>query len=42
MNYFSEEIETMDWNQQDALVDERIRYAVQYAAENAPPCRMVL
>ena len=36
MSYFSEEMETMDRDQLDALVDERIHYTVQYAAENSP------
>src|SRR5674536_301162 len=36
MSFFSEEIETMDRGELDALVDERIRYTVQFAAENSP------
>ena len=35
MTYFREEIETMPRNELDALVDERIRYTVSYAAENS-------
>ncbi len=36
MSYFSKEMETMDRDQLDALIDERIRYTVQYAADNSP------
>ncbi len=36
MSFFSQEIETMDRGELDALVDERIRYTVQFAAENSP------
>jgi coenzyme F390 synthetase len=35
MDYYREEIETMPRDELDALVDERIRYTVQYAAENS-------
>lgn len=35
MTYFREEIETMPRDELDALVDERIRYTVQYAAEKS-------
>lgn len=35
MDYFREEIETMPRDELDALVNERIRYTVQYAAENS-------
>lgn len=34
--YFSPEIETMDRNDLDALIDERVRYTVQYAADHSP------
>jgi coenzyme F390 synthetase len=34
--YFSPEIETMDRSDLDALIDERVRYTVQYAAEHSP------
>lgn len=34
--YFSEDIETMERSDLDALVDERIRYTVQYAADHSP------
>jgi len=30
MSFFSQEIETMDRGELDALVDERIRYTVQF------------
>jgi len=36
MSYFSEAIETMDRGELDALVDERVRYTVRFAAENSP------
>jgi len=36
LSFFSEAIETMDRGELDALVDERIRYTVQFAAENSP------
>lgn len=36
MAYFSPEMETMDRGELDSLVDERIRYTVQYAAKNSP------
>ncbi|WP_406662608.1 coenzyme F390 synthetase [Methanolobus sp. ZRKC3] len=35
MNYYDREIETMDRGELDALVDERIRYTIDYAAENS-------
>ncbi|MDI6644018.1 MAG: coenzyme F390 synthetase [Methanobacteriaceae archaeon] len=35
-SYYNEEIETMDRNQLDALVEERIKYTVEYAYENSP------
>jgi coenzyme F390 synthetase len=35
MTYFREEIETMPRDELDALVDERIRYTVNYAANNS-------
>lgn len=34
--YFNSEIETMDRGELDALVEERLRYTVKYAAENSP------
>jgi phenylacetate-coenzyme A ligase PaaK-like adenylate-forming protein len=34
--YFSPEIETMDRGDLDALIDERVRYTVKYAAEHSP------
>lgn len=34
--YFSPEIETMDRSDLDALIDERVRYTVQYAADHSP------
>ncbi|MDP3066929.1 MAG: coenzyme F390 synthetase [Methanobacteriaceae archaeon] len=36
MAYFNEEIETMPRDELDALVDERIKYTVQFAAKNSP------
>jgi len=36
MSFFSEEIETMDRGELDALVDERIRYTVQWASQHSP------
>ena len=36
MSYFSEATETMDRGELDALVDERVHYTVQFAAENSP------
>lgn len=36
MAYFNEKIETMDREELDALVDERIRYTVKYAQDNSP------
>jgi phenylacetate-coenzyme A ligase PaaK-like adenylate-forming protein len=35
-SYFSPEIETMDRSDLDALIDERVRYTVRYAAEHSP------
>ena len=35
-NYFSPGIETMDRGSLDALIDERVRYTVSYAAEHSP------
>ena len=35
-SYFSPEIETMERGELDALIDERVRYTVQYAAEHSP------
>ncbi|MBE2899906.1 coenzyme F390 synthetase [Methanothermobacter thermautotrophicus] len=35
-NYFNPEIETMERGELDALVEERIRYTVNYAYENSP------
>ena len=35
MAYFREEMETMPRDELDAMVDERIRYTVNYAAENS-------
>ncbi|MFA4877357.1 MAG: coenzyme F390 synthetase [Methanoregula sp.] len=35
-SYFSPEIETMDRGELDALIDERVRYTVSYAAEHSP------
>jgi coenzyme F390 synthetase len=35
-SYFSPEIETMDRSDLDALIDERVRYTVLYAAEHSP------
>ena len=34
--FFSEEIETLDRGDLDALIDERVRYTVKYAAEHSP------
>ncbi|OPX61725.1 MULTISPECIES: coenzyme F390 synthetase [unclassified Methanoregula] len=34
--YFSPEIETMERSDLDALIDERVRYTVHYAAEHSP------
>lgn len=34
--YFSAEIETMERSDLDALIDERVRYTVRYAAEHSP------
>lgn len=34
--YFSPEIETMDRSDLDALIDERVRYTVRYAADHSP------
>lgn len=34
--YFSPEIETMDRSDLDALIDERVRYTVKYAADHSP------
>jgi coenzyme F390 synthetase len=34
--YFSPEIETMGRSDLDTLIDERVRYTVQYAAEHSP------
>lgn len=36
MAYFNEDIETMPRDELDALVDERIKYTVQFAAKNSP------
>ena len=36
MSYFNEEIETMDRDDLDALVEERIKYTVEYAYKNSP------
>ncbi|BDZ70246.1 phenylacetate--CoA ligase family protein [Methanobacterium petrolearium] len=35
MAYFREKIETMPRNELDAVLDERVRYTVAYAAENS-------
>ena len=35
-SYYKEEIETMDRDQLDSLVEERIKYTVSYAYENSP------
>ncbi len=35
-NYFSPDIETMKRGDLDALIDERVRYTVQYAATHSP------
>jgi coenzyme F390 synthetase len=34
--YFSPEVETLERSDLDALIDERVRYTVQYAAEHSP------
>src|SRR5665647_3230031 len=34
--YYAQEIETMERGDLDALIDERVRYSVQYAAEHSP------
>lgn len=36
MDYFREEIETLPRKELDALINERIRYTVNYAANNSP------
>jgi coenzyme F390 synthetase len=36
MSYFNEEIEIMDRKDLDALVEERIKYTVEYAYDNSP------
>jgi phenylacetate-coenzyme A ligase PaaK-like adenylate-forming protein len=36
MSFFSEAIETMSQDELDALVDERVRYTVQFTAEKSP------
>jgi phenylacetate-coenzyme A ligase PaaK-like adenylate-forming protein len=35
-HYFNLKIETMERGELDALIDERVRYTVKYAAENSP------
>ena len=35
-SYFSPAIETMGRDDLDALIDERVRYTVQYAAAHSP------
>ena len=35
-SYFSPEVETLERTDLDALIDERVRYTVQYAAEHSP------
>jgi coenzyme F390 synthetase len=35
-SYFSPEVETLNRSDLDALIDERIRYTVQYASEHSP------
>ena len=35
-SYFSPEVERLDRSDLDALIDERVRYSVQYAAEHSP------
>ena len=35
-SYYSPEVETLERSDLDALIDERVRYTVQYAAENSP------
>jgi coenzyme F390 synthetase len=34
--YFSEEIETMERSDLDAVIDERVRYTVRYASQHSP------
>jgi phenylacetate-coenzyme A ligase PaaK-like adenylate-forming protein len=34
--YYDQEIETMERGDLDALIDERLHYTVQYAAEHSP------
>lgn len=36
VSYFNPEIETMDRDDIDAIVEERIRYTIKYAYENVP------
>jgi len=36
MAYFNKETETLQRDELDALVDERIRYTVKYAQDNSP------
>lgn len=36
VSYFSPAVETMDRSDLDALIDERVRYTVRYAAEHSP------
>jgi coenzyme F390 synthetase len=35
-SYFAPDIETLDRSDLDALIDERVRYTVQYAADHSP------
>lgn len=35
-SYFSPEIETLDRGSLDALIDERVRYTIRYAADHSP------
>jgi len=35
-DYFAEEIETLERGELDALIDERVRYTISYAAEHSP------
>ena len=35
-SYFSPDVETLSRSDLDALIDERVRYTVQYAAEYSP------
>ncbi len=35
-SYFEKQVETMERSDLDALIDERVRYTVQYAAEHSP------